>query len=76
MAMMIDDMLQDNDELSARQIRSNLEAEFSDFVVSLATVKRVRRENGWMCTRPHYCQLIREVNKAKRLAWCQKQLNV
>ena len=41
--MMIDDILQDNDELTARQIRSNLEAEFSDFVVSLATVKRVRK---------------------------------
>ena len=61
MAGMIDDMLKDNDELTARQIRSKLEEQFSHLSVSFATVKRIRRENGWVCTRPHYCQLIREV---------------
>ena len=75
MGKVIDELLQDNDELTARQIRSKLEEQFSHLRVSLATVKRVRRQNGWVCTRPHYCQLIREVNKGKRLAWCQQQLN-
>ena len=74
MAQLIDDMLKDNDELTARKVRSNLEERFSHLRVSIATVKRVRRENGWVCTRPHYCQLIREVNKEKRLVWCQEQM--
>ena len=76
MEKVIDKLLQDNDELTARQIRSKLEEQFSHLRVSLA-VKRVRRQNGWVCrgTRPHYCQLICEVNKGKRLAWCQQQLN-
>ena len=30
---------------------------------------------GWICTRPHYCQLIREANKFKRKEWCQKQID-
>lgn len=75
MAQMIDDMLQGNDELTARQIHSKLVGRFPNLHVSLTTVKRIRRENGWVCTRPHYFQLIREVNKVKRLAWCQKQLD-
>ena len=74
MAQLIDDMLKDNDELTARKVRSNLEERFPHLRVSIATVKRVRRENGWVCTRPHYCQLIREVNKEKRLVWCQEQM--
>ena len=75
MGKVIDELLQDNDELTARQIQSKLEEQFSRLCMSLATVKRVRRQNGWVCTRPHYCQLIHEVNKGKRLAWCQQQLN-
>ena len=27
-----------------------------------------------MCAKPHYCQILRAVNKTKRLEWCQKQL--
>ena len=58
--------------------------------VSLATIKRLvnhfcvlcymlfmqrcRKKIGWVCTRPHYSQLIREVNKIKRKDWCERQL--
>ena len=42
--------------------------------VSLDTIKRARREIGWVNTRPHYCQLIRDVNKVKRKEWCEEQL--
>ena len=75
MSTLLDDMLKENDEITARQIREKLYEKFPDLNVSLATVKRVRRENGWVCTRPHYCQLIREVNKLKRKEWCQKQID-
>ena len=74
MSISLDDMLKENDEVTARQIRANLCEKFPSLHVSLATVRRVRRENGWVCTRPHYCQLIREVNKIKRKEWCQQQI--
>ena len=36
---------------------------------------RCHNEIGWVCTRPHYCQLIREANKIKRKEWCQRQID-
>jgi len=33
------------------------------------------KEIGWVCTRLHYCQLIREANKLKRKEWCQRQID-
>ena len=27
---------------------------------------------GWISTTPHYCQMIRDVNKEKRLTWCRR----
>ena len=47
---------------------------FPDIVVSYSTVKRARRELGWICSKPKYCQLIREANEEKRIKWCQEQL--
>ena len=75
MSKIIDDLLEENDELTARMIRRKLEEKFPQLQVSIATVKRARKDNGWICTRPHYCQLIREANKAKRVVWCQQQLD-
>ena len=43
--------------------------------VSLSTIKRCRKDLGWVATAPKYCQLIREQNKQKRLEWCWKCLN-
>ena len=41
---------------------------------SLSTIKRVRKQLGWVSTTPRYCQLIREANKKKRYDWCLKCL--
>lgn len=75
MLEMIDQLLNGNDELNARQLRSLLVEKYPSLKVSLATIKRERKKKGWVCTRPHYCQLIRESNKAKRVMWCQEQIN-
>ena len=71
----IDNLLLENDELNARQLRDHLLEEHPSLKVSLSTIKRYRRKRGWVATRPHYCQLLRQVNKVKRLEWCQKQIN-
>ena len=29
---------------------------------------------GWVCSRPKYCQLVRELNKQKRVEWCTERI--
>ena len=50
-----------NDELTSTAINASLIRKWLDLKVSPSTIKRVRQEMGWVCTRPHYCQLLREV---------------
>ena len=37
-------------------------------------MKRARQDLGWLIGSPKYCQLIREANKEKRKAWCEKMI--
>ena len=72
----MEDCLRNDDKLTARKLKVKLSEKFENFPeVSLSTIKRNRKEHGWVCTRPHYCQLLRNANKVKRKAWCQKQLD-
>ena len=72
----IEQSLKSDDELTARKLKAKLAEEFHSLPnVSLATIKRCRKELGWVCTRPHYCQLIREANKEKRKKWYKIQLD-
>lgn len=63
MKTLIEEEMNKNDELTARGIRSLLLQRWPEMQVSLPTIKRVRQEMGWVCTRPHYCQLLRNVRK-------------
>ena len=63
MLTIIDEALSNNDELTAREIRSILMERWPDLEVTLPTIKRIRKQIGWKCTRPHYCQLLRDVRK-------------
>ena len=70
----IDESLKKNDEITARILRDDLLKEWPDLAVSISTIKRARYQLGWRATRPKYCQLVREANKAKRLDWCKDRL--
>ena len=61
MMAFIDAQLSGNDELTSRKIQELLKNHWPDTVVSLPTIRRVRKELGLVSTRPHYCQLLREV---------------
>jgi len=50
-----------DDEVTARRARHLLLEKWPTLDVSLPTIKRNRKELGWVCTRPHYCQLLRQV---------------
>lgn len=63
MIAFLDEALTANDELTARQARCLLVERWPTLQVSLPTIKRVRgTQLGWVCTRPHYCQLLRDVS--------------
>ena len=68
----IDEVLSQDDETTCVQLRSLLHEQFTNINVSLATVKRARKDLGWVSSTPHYCQLIREKNKQKRVERCRK----
>ena len=61
MKVFIEEHLQRNDELTSTSIKRLLAERWSHAEVSTATIKCVRRKLGWVCTRPHYCQLLRDV---------------
>ena len=61
MKVFIEEQLQRNDELTSTSIKRLLAERWPHAEVSTATIKRVRHKLGWVCTRPHYCQLLRDV---------------
>ena len=61
MKVFIEEQLQRNDELTSTSIKRLLAERWPRAEVSTATIKHVRRKLGWVCTRPHYCQLLRDV---------------
>ena len=62
MKVMIEEALNNNDEITARGIKTLLTAQWPELRVSIPTIKRVRKNMEWVCTRPHYCQLLRPVS--------------
>ena len=59
----MNEALEQNDELTATQLRALLVERWPDTQVALSTIKRIWNQIGWVCTRPHYCQLLRDVRK-------------
>jgi len=60
-----------DDELSSRTLTDRLQRTFRvRFCTS--TVRKARRYIGWTSAKPKYCQLVRHVNKRKRLRFALK----
>ena len=57
----IEETLRNNDEVTSTGLKRMLLSKWPELQVSIATIKRVRRQMGWVCTRPHYCQLLQPV---------------
>ena len=71
MLQLINLELEKNDEVTSRELQSTLKSRYPLLNVSLQTIRRACKNIGWVSTRPHYCQLIRELNKQKRYLWCK-----
>ena len=70
----IDECMSDNPELTGTQLVDILKGKFPSVRVSISTVKRARRELGWISKKTRYCALISDTNKSKRVEWCKDQL--
>ena len=66
----IDQQMRSNDEMTSAQIQKKLAKR--GVAVSLSTVRRSRKQQGWTLQRTAYCQLIRDANKVKRLEYAQR----
>ena len=70
---LVERYMQDDDELTLIQLHRRL---LHDGInISKSTVLRYRSKLGWTFQGSHYCQMIREVNKAKRLQWAKDFLH-
>lgn len=70
---LIDTAMHEDDETTATQLQARLAAH--GVHVSLATIVRNRVQLGWIYRGSAYCQLIRDVNKQKRLEFAITHLH-
>ena len=69
----VDEKMEEDDETTAVQLHQLLINK--GFNISLRTVLRCRSSLGWTFRGSSYYQLIRDVNKTKRLEWAQRYLS-
>ncbi|CAG2213127.1 unnamed protein product [Mytilus edulis] len=62
----IDETIRNDREISAREVAKLLTERFH-IPVSETTIKRARQRLGWKHSPTQYCQMVREVNKPKRV---------
>ena len=65
--------IREDNETTVTQLQSRLA--IYGVYVSLATILRGRQKLGWVYRGSTYCQLIRTVNKQKRLEWATMYLH-
>ena len=69
----IEECMQADDETTGKELTVKVCQE-TGAKLSLRSIYRGRRELGWSYRGAAYCQLIREVNKQKRLQWAQQHV--
>ena len=67
----IEQEMQRDPEMTASDLVSALSRRFQ-INASLSTVKRARSKLGWTYTNTKYCQIVRDVNKPKRLEYANR----
>ena len=65
----IEDQMKKNDETTGLELQKLLKKEVKGFDASVSSILRWRNDLGWTAKGTKYCQMIREVNKEKRLKW-------
>ena len=71
---MIDQWLLRDDELSTTDLQKLLWKESGQFISRPTIQRAVKEKLNWICSKPRYCQMIRQKNKEKRLEFCKQLL--
>jgi len=71
--LIVEQQMVNDDETTAYQLHKILTNK--GISISLSTILRCRKALGWTFRGSAYCQLIRQANKDKRLAWAKQYLN-
>ena len=66
----VEEQMRQDDETSAYQLHTILTSK--GYQLLIWTILRCRASLGWTFRGSAYCQLIRDVNKEKRLTWAQE----
>ena len=69
----IENCMRDNDETTAKEIRQFLLN--AGYSLSISLINKLRKNIGLTLRGTHYCQLVRENNKTKRLHWAFEHMN-
>ena len=69
----VEEQMRNDDETTAIQLHRLLVTKGHG--ISLSTILRCRKSLGWTYRGSAYCQLIRDANKEKRLAWARENLH-
>ena len=72
MKEVVEEAMQRDNETAAVQLHRLFTTK--GYRVSLRMILRCHTSLGWTYRRSAYCQLIRDVNKQKRLAWARQHL--
>ncbi len=70
----INEVMSAQPDTTARDLVDGIKESF-DINLSVERVCEIRKSLGWTRQSTRYCQMIREVNKLKRLNWCTEQEN-
>ena len=71
----IDSCMENDDELTAPKLTEAVKEKFN-VQFSVAKFKRLRKGLGWLCSKSKYCQLVKEVNRQKRLQYATRCLEL
>lgn len=69
----IEAAMKENPERSSVDLQRII-AQRTRTTISTSYIRKLRRNLGWTCKRTKYCQLVRDVNKVKRLEWAREKI--
>lgn len=72
----IKDQMKRNDETTGLELQKLLKKEVEGFDASVSSILRWRNDLGWTCKGTKHCQMIRELNKEKRLKWAKENQDI
>ena len=69
----VDQCIRERSDISLKELKIKVQDHFQ-INISRTRLSVMRKSLGWISTGRKYCQMIRQVNKQKRLDWCRQMI--